>query len=97
MQRSLSQSLPIHFYGFDLLNRNGELLVNLPLSRRRELLESLLTAPKDPLRLSPLLRASAGEVLEAVRIGRFSVCSTSSASESGSLNPAAESSRQISA
>ena len=41
--------------------------MNLPLSRRRELLESLLTAPKDPLRLSPLLQAPSGQVLEAVR------------------------------
>jgi ATP-dependent DNA ligase len=41
--------------------------VNLPLSRRRELLGDLLAAPKDPLRLSPLLQAPSGEVLEAVR------------------------------
>ena len=34
---------------------------------RRNLLESVLAAPEDPLRLSPLLQASAGEVLEAVR------------------------------
>jgi bifunctional non-homologous end joining protein LigD len=42
-------------------------LVNLPLSRRRELLESLLGAPRDPLRLSPLLQAPSGQILEAVR------------------------------
>jgi ATP-dependent DNA ligase len=47
--------------------RNGELLVRLPFSRRRELVESLLDAPKDPLRLSPLLQAPSGQVLEAVR------------------------------
>ena len=41
LQTSISQSLPIYFYAFDLLNRNGELLVNLPFLRRRELLESL--------------------------------------------------------
>ena len=41
--------------------------MNLPLYRRRESLESLLAAPKDPLRLSPLLQAPSGEVLEAVR------------------------------
>ena len=67
LQNNRSQTLPVYFYAFDLLNRNGELLVNLPLSRRRELLEGLLTAPKDPVRLSPLLRAPSGEVLEAVR------------------------------
>ncbi len=31
------------------------------------LLESLLTAPADPVRLSPLLQAPLGEILEAVR------------------------------
>ena len=60
IQATPSQSLPIHFYAFDLLNRNGQPLVNLPFSRRRELLESLLAAPKDPLRLSPLLQAPSG-------------------------------------
>ncbi len=67
LQNSLSQSLPTYCYAFDLLHRNGELFVNLPFSRRRELLESLLTAAEDPLRLSPLLRGSSGDVLEAVR------------------------------
>jgi DNA ligase D-like protein (predicted ligase) len=67
IQATPSQSLPIHFYAFDLLNRNGQPLVNLPLARRRELLESLLTDPKDPVRLSPLLQAPAGQILDAVR------------------------------
>jgi DNA ligase D-like protein (predicted ligase) len=67
LQGAFSQSLRIYFCAFDFLNRDGELLVNLPLSRRRELLESLLTAPKDPLRLSPLLQGQSGEILEAVR------------------------------
>ena len=40
--------------------------MNLPFSRRRELLESLLSAPKDPLRLSPLLHAPTGQILKAV-------------------------------
>ena len=67
LQNNLSRALPVYFYAFDLLNRDGELLVNLPFSRRRELLESMLAAPEDPLRLSPLLRAPSGQVLEAVR------------------------------
>ena len=67
MQNSLSQSLPIYCYVFDLLHKNGELLIKLPLSLRRELLEDLLAGLKDPLRLSPLLQASSGEILEAVR------------------------------
>jgi bifunctional non-homologous end joining protein LigD len=67
LQGNISQSLPIYFYAFDLVNRSGELLVNLPLSRRRELLGGLLVAPEDPLRLSPLLQAPSGQILEAVR------------------------------
>ena len=30
LQHNISQSLPIYCYAFDLLNRNGELLVKLP-------------------------------------------------------------------
>jgi ATP-dependent DNA ligase len=67
MQNSLSQELPIYCYVFDLLNKNGQLLVNLPLSGRRELLESLLSAARDPLRLSPLLQVPSDQILEAVR------------------------------
>jgi DNA ligase D-like protein (predicted ligase) len=67
LQNSISQNVPIYYYAFDLLHRDGELLVNLPLSRRREFQESLLSASNDPLRLSPLLQAPSGEILEAVR------------------------------
>jgi ATP-dependent DNA ligase len=63
----LSQSFPIYFYAFDILNQNGGLLVNLPLSHRHELLESLLSAPKYPVRLSPLLQGPSRQILEAVR------------------------------
>jgi bifunctional non-homologous end joining protein LigD len=42
-------------------------LVSSPIERRRNLLESVLAAPKDPLRLSPLLQAPSDEVLETVR------------------------------
>ena len=67
LQNIVSKSFPIHCYAFDLINRNGELFVNLPFVRRREALESFLTVPKDPARLSPLLQAPSGQVLEAVR------------------------------
>ena len=39
----------------------------MPIDRRREFLGSIFAAPEDPLRLSPLLEAPSGEVLEAVR------------------------------
>ena len=38
LQNNLSRELPVYFYAFDLLNRDGELLVDLPIERRRELL-----------------------------------------------------------
>ena len=60
-------TLPVYFYCFDLLNRDGETLVSSSIERRRNLLESVLAAPEDPVRLSPLLQASSGQVLEAVR------------------------------
>ena len=41
--------------------------MTLPIERRRALLHSMFSASKDPLRLSPLLRAPSGQVLEAVR------------------------------
>ena len=67
LQNNLSRALPVHFYAFDLLNGHGELLQNLFIERRRELLVSVLTEAEDPLRLFPLLRAPSGQVLEAVR------------------------------
>ena len=66
LQNNQSWALPIYFYAFDLLNRDGESLVSLAIERRRELLGRLLVTPEDPLRLSPLLRAPSGQVLEAV-------------------------------
>jgi ATP-dependent DNA ligase len=67
LQSNPSREVPVYFYVFDLLNRDGELLVNLSIERRRQLLESFLTVPKDPVRLSPLLQAPSGQVLETVR------------------------------
>ena len=51
LQNNLSRTLPVYFYAFDLLNRDGELLVDLPIERRRILLGSMLSAPEDALRL----------------------------------------------
>ncbi len=63
LQNSNSQSLPIYFYAFDLLNRDGKLLPSLSFERRREVLHSLLAAPEDLVRLPPLLQAPAGQIL----------------------------------
>jgi ATP-dependent DNA ligase len=81
-------ALPVYFYAFDLLNRDGESLVSLAIERRRELLGRLLATPEDPLRLSPLLRAPSGQVLEAERklglegvVGNGSLPATNPASD----------------
>ena len=63
LQNNLSRSLSVYFYCFDLLNRNGETLASLPLERRRELLHSMFVAPRDPLRLSPLLQSHPAKFL----------------------------------
>ena len=67
LQNTPSRTLPVYFYAFDLLNRDGESLLHVPIERRRDLLDKLFAAPEDPLRLSPLLRSPSGQVLEAVR------------------------------
>ena len=67
LQHNSKRPLAVHYYAFDLLHREGAELVTLPLERRRELLHEVIPAPADPLRLSPLLEASPGEVLRAVR------------------------------
>ena len=67
LQNNLSRTLPVYFYCFDLLSRDGETLVSSPIEQRRDLLHTIVAAPGDPLRLSPLLQASSGQVLEAVR------------------------------
>ena len=66
LQNSASESFQIYCYIFDLLNKNGQLTVKLPLVRRRKLMESLITV-KDPVRLSSLLRGTTWQIVEAVR------------------------------
>lgn len=67
LQNSGSARPAIYFYTFDLLHRDGEDLQRSPIERRRQMLGELLVNPTDPLRLSPLLQAPAGEILEAVQ------------------------------
>jgi bifunctional non-homologous end joining protein LigD len=67
LQNSGSEQPPICFYAFDLLHRAGEDLCRVPIERRRELLSELLSAAPEPLRISPLLNAPAGQILDAVQ------------------------------
>ena len=67
LQNSQSTPAPIYYYAFDLLH-DGEPLLSLPIEERRARLSRLLPSPPaDPLRISPLLHASSGDVLNAIR------------------------------
>jgi bifunctional non-homologous end joining protein LigD len=67
LQNARGRPLSVYFYVFDLLNYGGEALQRETIERRLERLNELLPEPFDPLRLSPVLRASAGRILEEVR------------------------------
>jgi DNA ligase D-like protein (predicted ligase) len=67
LQNARSPLLSAYFYVFDLLYQDGETLPAEVIERRRDRLSGLLPQSVDPLRLSPLLRASAGRILEEVR------------------------------
>lgn len=58
---------PIYFYAFDLIAYRGRDTTNLPLLERRSLLEDALKPLRDPIRLSPIIETSAGELIRAVR------------------------------
>jgi DNA ligase D-like protein (predicted ligase) len=66
LQNARARPLSAYFYIFDLLNYGGESLHRETIERRHERLNELLAGSGDPLRLSPLLRASAGRILEEV-------------------------------
>ncbi|HEX5175526.1 MAG TPA: non-homologous end-joining DNA ligase, partial [Chthoniobacteraceae bacterium] len=68
LQNHQSSKAPIYLYGFDLLNDNGESLLDAPLARRRERLDALLRTVTDAkIRVSPILQAETGQVIAAVR------------------------------
>ena len=67
LQDATSKDESIFYFTFDLLNRAGERLLDVPLARRRVLLASLLTSAKDPLRLSAQLQAPSGQIVQAIR------------------------------
>jgi bifunctional non-homologous end joining protein LigD len=52
LQNNLSRSLPVYLYCFDLLNRDGETLVSLPLEQRRELLHGMRVTTRNVSRAS---------------------------------------------
>lgn len=67
LQNSGSELPTICFYAFDMLSREGDDLLRIPIEERRKALNELLGSASDPLRLSPLLEATPSRVLEAVQ------------------------------
>ena len=67
LQNNLSREPPVYFYAFDLLNRNGELLVNFPIERRRESLGKKACRARRPAAPIAVVAGSIGQILEAVR------------------------------
>ncbi len=67
LQNNVGRALSVNFYAFDLLHRAGDDLLARPLDERRDALSKLLRKTDDVLRVSPLLEAPPGQVLEAVR------------------------------
>ncbi|HYF34443.1 MAG TPA: non-homologous end-joining DNA ligase, partial [Prosthecobacter sp.] len=51
LQNSVSSQPSVLYYAFDLLNQDGEDLLQLPIEHRKERLSELLTAAVDPVRL----------------------------------------------
>jgi bifunctional non-homologous end joining protein LigD len=58
---------PIRYYVFDLMTLNGKDLRNLPLSKRRPILEQLLSGADEPIRYSAPLRGEASAILAEIR------------------------------
>jgi bifunctional non-homologous end joining protein LigD len=57
----------IIYYVFDLLHWNGRDLLNLPLTERRQALESIASRFSDPLRLNPVFQTTLTPLIEQVK------------------------------
>jgi DNA ligase-1 len=60
----LPLEIPVRFVAFDLLYRDGELLLDASFQRRRKLLEDLLAKAMPPVVMAPLRRASSEQEFE---------------------------------
>ena len=56
LQNRRTTRLPIVYYAFDVLHRNGRDTMSLTLRERRELLETIAARFADPLRTNPVLK-----------------------------------------
>ncbi|MGI8819476.1 MAG: non-homologous end-joining DNA ligase [Chthoniobacterales bacterium] len=67
LQSNATRPLEVFFYVFDLLQRDGQDLLQAPIERRRAALHELLPEAADPLRFSPLLDGTPAQIVDAVR------------------------------
>ncbi len=67
LQHWKASNAPLVFYAFDLLAYRERDLRSLPLSKRREVLETILSKVGDPIRISAVLQAAANDVIAAVK------------------------------
>lgn len=66
LQNSGSEQPPIHFYLFDMVNRDGQGMLRMPIEQRRRELFEWLGAPEEPLRFAPLLPSESAKALAFV-------------------------------
>jgi DNA ligase D-like protein (predicted ligase) len=67
LQNYSSKAATVVYYAFDQLAYREKSLSSLPLQKRREVLEAVLSNASDPIRLSAILNASAEQVIAAVK------------------------------
>ena len=72
LQNFGSGKAPLHFYVFDVLILNGEVMMGQPLLERRKLLETrVLPKLTEPIRYSPTLDASLSDLIKSVKAQGF--------------------------
>jgi len=67
LQNRRKTRLPIVYYAFDVLHLNGRDTLDLPLSKRKELLESIAVRFSEPLRLNPMFSTKLEPLVEQVK------------------------------
>lgn len=72
LQNHGSANAPLHYFIFDLLVLRGKDLTSEPLLKRRALLEDeILPRLNDPIRYSPILEGSLGDLIQSVKAQRL--------------------------
>jgi DNA ligase D-like protein (predicted ligase) len=67
LQNRRNARLPIVYYVFDVLHRNGRDMLDVPLSQRKELLTDVAGRFREPLRLNPVFNTELSSLVEQVK------------------------------